>query len=285
LSPRSVAIPQHLWEAQLHRFAPLQQLTASARGELQTLCGQFLGQKSLSAAAGLTLTDAMQLHIAAQACLPILQLGLGWYRGWHGIVVYPARFRVRRRVQDEIGLEHDLDETLAGEAWDGGPVVLSWEDSAPAGEQAADTSEDARRPISGNVVIHEFAHTLDLLSGTANGMPPLDRRLHAGLDAARWAVVLEDAYERFCAELDLLESEIPADMDPESAAADDIYSRLPLDPYAASDPAEFFAVSSEALFVAPDPLAAAFPEWYEILARFYRLDAESRLTQSAQRPR
>ena len=278
-------IPQHLWEAQLHRFAPLQQLAASARSQLRTLCGQFLGQKSLSAAAGLTLTDAMQLHIAAQACLPIMQLGLGWYRGWHGIVVYPARFRVRRRVQDEIGLEHDLDEALAGEAWDGGPVVLSWEDSAPAEEQTAVTREDAHRPITGNVVIHEFAHTLDLLNGTANGMPPLDRCLHAGLDAARWATTLEDAYERFCAELDLLESEMPADMDPESAAADDIYSRLPLDPYAASDPAEFFAVSSEALFVAPDPLAAAFPQWYAVLARFYRIDAETWATEGVPRQR
>ena len=270
LVPRVAEIPDPLWEAQRHRFAPLLHLPAPDRDRLRTVCGQFLGQKRMNGAAGLELTGAMQLHIAAQACLPILHLGLEWYRGWHGIVVYPARFRVRRRVQDENGLEQEWDEALSGEAWDGGPVVLSWQDSAPADERGADEAD--ARP-AGNVVIHEFAHTLDLLDGTANGMPPFDRRLHAGLDAVHWAAVLEDAYERFCAELDLLESEMPADMDPDSAAADTIYARLPLDAYAATDAAEFFAVSSEALFMAPQALAAAFPAWHELLARFYRVDA------------
>ncbi len=274
LAPRAADIPQPLWEAQLHRFAPLMRLSAPAQDDLRTLCGQFLGQKRMSAAAGLTLTAPMELHIAAQACLPILHLGLDWYRGWNGIVVYPARFRVRRRVQDEIGLEQEWDEALSGEAWDGGPVVLSWEDSAPADERVAN---DAGGRTAGNVVIHEFAHTLDLRDGIANGTPPFDRRLHAGLERAHWAAVLEDAFERFCAELDLLESEIPVDMDPDSAAADAIYARLPLDAYAATDPAEFFAVSSDALFIAPQALAAAFPAWHELLGRFYRIDADGPL--------
>lgn len=270
LAPRAVDIPKPLWAAQLHRFAPLRTLSAPAQDRLRTLCGQFLGQKRMSGAAGLELTAPMTLHIAAQACLPILNLGLHWYRGWHGIVVYPARFRVRRRVQDELGLEQEWDEALAGEAWNGGPVVLSWADSAP--HEARTVGEVGDRPL-GNVVIHEFAHTLDLLDGSANGVPPFDRRLHAGLDPARWSAVLEDAYERFCAELDLLESEMPANMDPDSAAADAIYARLPLDAYAATDPAEFFAVSTEALFIAPQPLAAAFPAWHELLANFYNIGA------------
>ena len=122
-------------------------------------------------------------------------------------------------------------------------------------------------------MIHEFAHTLDLLDGDANGAPPLDRRLHAGMRAHDWAAARDDAYERFCAEVDLLEHEMPADMNPDSPAADALYARLPLDPYAASDPAEFFAVSSEALFLAPAPLEAAFPHWHAQLRRFYRLDA------------
>jgi len=257
----------------LHRFPPLLRLCAPEQDGLRTLCGQFLRSKSMAAAAGLVLTADMELHIAAQACLPILRLGLGWYRGWRGIVVYPARFRVRRRIQDEIGLEQEYDAALAGEAWDGGPVVLSWEDSLPADERHGAVADGPQRAPAGNVVIHEFAHTLDLLDGTANGNPPLDRRLHPGIGAAHWNAVMQDAYARFCEELDLLENEMPGDMDPESAAADRIYARLPLDPYAATDPAEFFAVSSEALFVAPAPLEAAFPQWHGLLTRFYRLDA------------
>lgn len=276
LAPRSVAIPQHLWEAQLHRFAPLRRLEAPAREQLRTLCGQFLGQKRMASAAGLALTDEMQLHIAAQACLPILHLGLDWYRGWHGIVVYPARFRVQRTVQDDTGLAQDVDEELAGETWDGGPVVLSWQDSAPAGEPQAGADGGAEPPLTGNVVIHEFAHTLDLLDGVANGQPPLDHRLHRGLHPKHWAEVLDDAYARFCAELDLLEHEMPADVDPDSAAGASIYAQLPLDPYAATDPAEFFAVSSEALFMAPGPLEAAFPAWHAVLTDFYRIDASWR---------
>jgi Mlc titration factor MtfA (ptsG expression regulator) len=274
MAPRAASIPQHLWAAQLHRFPQLLRLPAPAREQLRTLCGQFLGQKSMAGAAGLELTAAMELHIAAQACLPILNLGLGWYRGWQGIVVYPAQFRVRRRVQEDNGLEHEFDATLAGEAWYGGPVVLSWQDSKPGAQRPRDAAEAANGTMAGNVVIHEFAHTLDLLDGSADGVPPLDRRLHAGLDPAHWARVLDDAYERFCAELDLIDSEVPADVDPDSVAAEPYYARLPLDPYAATDPAEFFAVSSEALFVQADALQAAFPEWHSLLCRFYRLASE-----------
>jgi Mlc titration factor MtfA (ptsG expression regulator) len=279
-----VPIAQHLWEAQLHRFPRLQQLPAPAQQRLRTLCGQFLAQKSMTGAGGLTLTAAMQLHIAAQACLPILQLGLHWYRGWSGIVVYPARFRVRRRVTDSIGLEHDVDELLSGEAWDGGPVVLSWEDSAPDAPQPGSTpAQGGVSPPKGdrsetpgpavNVVIHEFAHTLDLLDGSADGMPPLDRRLHPGLARPQWAAALEDAFERLCAECALIDSELPAGLDPDSDAAQAYYARLPLDPYASTDTAEFFAVSSEALFVDEARLQAAFPAWHGLLRQFYRLDA------------
>jgi len=267
---RAVQIPDALWEAQLHRFGPLAGLDAHQRARLRELCAQFLAVKSMTGAAGLALDAQMELHIAAQACLPVLGLGLDWYRGWNGIVVYPARFRVRRRVQEDNGLEHEMDDELAGEAWDGGPVVLSWHDSAPPGTGTGPGADE--RALPGNVVIHEFAHTIDLLDGIADGIPPLDRRLHAGLDRAQWAAVLDDAFERFCAGLDMAESDIPGDVDPESAAAERYYAHLPIDPYAATDPAEFFAVSSEALFTAPLPLRDAFPQWHALLSRFYRLD-------------
>jgi Mlc titration factor MtfA (ptsG expression regulator) len=280
LAPRSTPIAPHLWEAQLRHFPRLQQLTEPAQARLHTLCEQFLAKKSITGAAGLVLTAPMELHIAAQACLPILHLGLHWYRGWSGIVVYPARFRVHRRVVEDSGIAHESDDVLSGEAWDGGPVVLSWADSAPyAGSEAsrANGSPGADPPGShapqANVVIHEFAHTLDLLDGDADGIPPFDRRLHPALSRSRWASALDDAYARFCEELDLIESELPGHVDPDSADADAFYARLPLDPYAATDPAEFFAVSSEALFMDAARLRASFPAWHGLLRHFYRLDA------------
>jgi hypothetical protein len=252
-----VPIPQDLWEAQLRALPHFGPWEAGEPEQLRALCSRFLAEKSITGVAGLRITAPMQLHIAAQACIPILRLGLHWYGGWSGVVVYPAAFRVRRRVHRPGGLVEEYDAELSGEAWDGGPVVLSWRDAAGDAPQ-------------GNVVVHEFAHKLDLLDGVADGVPPFDRRLHPGLAHGPWERTLEDAYGRFCAELDLIDAELPRDVDPDSAAADPYYDRLPLDAYAGTDPAEFFAVSSEAFFVNPAPMAAAFPAWHELLRRFYR---------------
>ena len=125
---------------------------------MRELCGRLLATKVMTGAGGLELTAEIQVAIAAQACLPILKLGIEWYRGWSGIVVYPSEYVAPRRVQDEAGLVHEFDETAAGEAWDGGPVIVSW---------AQDTDEAAGGNQAYNVVIHEFAHKLDLLAGGA----------------------------------------------------------------------------------------------------------------------
>ena len=258
-----IDIPPVLWESVLADLPFLQRFGAASDCGLRELCGRLLATKVMTGAGGLGLTAEIQVAIAAQACLPILKLGIEWYRGWSGIVVYPSEYVAPRRVQDEAGLVHEFDETAAGEAWDGGPVIVSWAqdtDGATGGNQAY------------NVVIHEFAHKLDLLAGEADGLPPLDRTLHPGLDARRWRRVLDDAYQRFSAAVDLVEAELPPDVDPESGAADPYYARLPLDPYAAQDEAEFFAVSSESFFVDPQRLADALAEWYELLARFYLQD-------------
>jgi Mlc titration factor MtfA (ptsG expression regulator) len=257
-----IDIPAPLWQAVLADLVFVQRLQATGSGELRELCGRLLATKVMTGAGGLELTAPIQVTIAAQACLPILRLGIEWYRGWSGIVVYPSEYVAPRRVQDEAGLVHEFDETAAGEAWEAGPVVVSWDQ--------ADTPADGQPAF--NVVIHEFAHKLDLLGGEADGLPPLDRKLHKDLNPRLWRRVLEDAYERFGAAIDLIELELPSDVDPESAQADAYYEHLPLDPYAAQDPAEFFAVSSEAFFVDPRRLRDAFPEWYGLLARFYRQD-------------
>ena len=160
---------------------------------------------------------------------------------------------------------HESLEWLAGEAHDGGPVVLSWADADPAATQG---------PF--NVVIHEFVHKLDMLDGEADGIPPL-----ASGRRAAWTRALHAAHTDFCDLLDALERAIPRDIDPESEAADPWYAQLPLDPYAATDPAEFFAVSGEAFFLDPESLRARWPDWYAQLASLFRLDEidESALTE------
>jgi Mlc titration factor MtfA (ptsG expression regulator) len=254
-----VRIDDELWRRTISSLPFLARLGEAECQRLRELAQQFLADKEMAAAGELELTAAMQVSIAAQACLPVLKLGLGGYRGWTSVIVYPDEFLVPREITDEAGVVHQYVDQIAGEAWDGGPLLLSW--------------ADAQMGHAGyNVVIHEFTHKLDMANGDADGLPPFDRRLHPQLSAVRWRQVLDDAFERLNAELDLIEAEIPADVDPESAAADTYFSRLPLDAYAATDPGEFFAVSSEAFFVAPARLHAAFPEWYRLLAEFFLQD-------------
>jgi MtfA peptidase len=258
-----IAIPTDIWLAAVSDLPFLTRLTTDEQTRLRTLAEQFLAQKQMSGARELELTAAIQVHIAIQACLPILNLGLGWYRGWSGVVVYPSEFLVPRRLHDEAGVVHEYVEPISGEAWEGGPVLLSWDDAAQVG-----TGRGA--PYS--VVIHEFTHKLDMLDGEADGCPPFDARLHGALSRRRWRATLDDAFERLNAELDIVESTLPSTVDPESDAADPYYAHLPLDPYAAQDPGEFFAVSSESFFVDAARLQLAFPEWYAQLALFFRQD-------------
>ena len=195
----------------------------------------FLAEKEFAGTHGLEVTDRMRVCIAAQACLPILELGLDWYSGWRGIVVYPGDFRVRRTEVDEDGVVHEWDDELAGEAMPGGPVVLSWD---------AMNSDPAI-----NVVIHEFAHKLDMLNGAADGVPPL----HVGMDRRRWIAVFEEAYEGFC---DAVER------------GKDTW----LDPYAGEHLSEFFAVISEAFFREAQETRRRYPDVYDQLKLFYRQD-------------
>jgi len=177
----------------------------------------------------------------------VLELGLEWYDGWVGIIVHPADFRVKRTETDDHGVVHTWDDELAGESWPGGPVVLSW-----------DALEEAGSVAHGgvNVVIHEFAHMIDMADGEADGIPPLASR------AAReaWVEVFDREFDRFCGRVE--------------AGA-----QTALDPYAAEHESEFFAVASEAFFESPRLLKREFPELYELFKGFYRQDPAARLAQ------
>jgi hypothetical protein len=234
------AIPDDLWTLTLARFPFLSRRSNEDLQQLRELATLFLSRKEFTSPADAAVTDEMAVAVAAQACLPVLKLGLQWYDSFVGIVIHPDAVTARRERIDEIGVVHEYDEELAGEAMEGGPVMLSWRDVAEAGESAE---------WGYNVVIHEFAHVLDMADGQADGMPPLPTRA----ERARWAEVLQTHYSELCERVDAGEDTL-------------------LDPYGAEAPDEFFAVASETFFVAPLDLRDEHPALYELLAGFYRQD-------------
>lgn len=258
------AIEPESWSAALARHRFLAGLGPEEDEALRRRVAWLLASKGFSGAHGLPITDEMMLSIAIQAALPILNLDPALYEGWTEIIIYPGGFLIPRTEVDESGVVHEYVEEAAGEAWEGGPVILSWEDCG------ADPGTDV------NVVIHEFAHKLDLYQGDADGVPWLGRHGPA-LTVRAWRRVLDASYHDFCEALEQVEAAIPPDVDPESDAAAPWFQTLPLDPYAATDPAEFFAVSSEAFFVNPAPMAGAYPDWYALLTHYYRQDPLLRL--------
>ncbi|ACC70137.1 M90 family metallopeptidase [Paraburkholderia phymatum] len=248
---RTYAIDDALWKATLDGLPFLSWLAPADLQRLRDMTSLFIAQKEFSTAHELELTDAITVAIAVQACLPVLNLGLSLYRGWVGVIVYPGEFVIRKTIEDEDGVVHEVEHDASGEAWEGGPVILSWEDA-----QITDGAD------AYNVVIHEFAHKIDMVTGEADGHPPLFRKLHAPLDAAQWADVFDHAYDQFCARVDAVPDRRWARFERDSL----------IDPYASDHPSEFFAVCSEALFVKPREFEAEYPELYRLLARYYRQD-------------
>lgn len=231
-----------LWDRVWARFGFVQRLTAEERERLRDLVVLFLHEKQLSAAGGLELTDEMRLGIAIQACILILNLDLDSYSGWVEIIVYPDEFVPRHEFRNEHGLIETDDTSYAGQAWLQGPVILSWADV-----------EYAWVGDGANVVIHEFAHKLDMLNGDANGFPPL----HSGMSREAWSEAFTEAYDDLRRRVDRGQhSEI--------------------DPYAAESPAEFFAVLSEAFFETPELVKETWPQVYAQLALFYKQDPVGR---------
>ena len=232
---RHPPLSDDLWQTALHHTPYARKLAPADRQQLRTLTDEFLRAKTFEDAAGIEVTPPMRALIALRACMPVLHLGLDWYDGWNGIVLYPADFRVHEEYEDETGVVHRGQADLCGQSIAQGPMVLSWEaiERAPAPDQ--------------DLVIHECAHKLDTLNGPADGFPPL----HAGMDAAQWTRDFTSAFET-------LNRQLEAGAEPR------------LDPYAAEHPAEFFAVASETFFTEPALLRADFPAVYRQLCLFYR---------------
>jgi Mlc titration factor MtfA (ptsG expression regulator) len=243
LQTKTPSIPDALWQETLAAQPFLAALDDDEKSRLRKLAEAFLASKEFSGAGDLEVTDAMCVSIAAQGCLLILNLGLDYYRDWVGIIVYPDEFVIPRKIEDEFGVVHEYDDVASGEAWAGGPLLVSWGDMQLSGEGY-------------NVVIHEFAHKLDMLSGEANGIPPLPLSLRD-----EWEKTLHEAYDDFCEFVDEVE-----------ARGEESW----FDPYAAENPSEFFAVMSEAFFEEPAILREDYPALYALFTRFYRQDPASR---------
>ncbi|WP_375741346.1 zinc-dependent peptidase [Pseudomonas boanensis] len=234
------------WTAVRQRLPILDGLDAIDDQRLRERSVLFLHEKHLTALPGVELSREDRLLLAAQAQLPLLHLPeLDWYQGFHELILYPDDFVSPQRHRDPSGVVHEWDDERSGESWQRGPVILAWPGVQASGGWAGY-----------NLVIHELAHKLDMLNGEPNGLPPL----HRDMRLSDWALTMQSAYDDMNAQLD---------RNPDA--------ELPIDPYAAEDPAEFFAVTSEYFFSAPDVLHEAYPAVYRQLMSFYRQDPLTRL--------
>ena len=229
-------LPEALWANALSLPA-LSHLDPADHARLRPKVQLLLRDKSFYGAHGFAITQWMRLRIATEACLPTLNIDADCYAGFHTIVVYETAFIARHRHEDDIGVVHESNEEMSGESWDRGPVILSWQDIETS---AADGN---------NLVLHEFAHKLDLGAGDMNGCPPL----RSGMTGAAWRAAFAAAYAHLC-------------------RAADAGRATGLDAYAAEDPAEFFAVAVEAFFMQPRRLLAHYPDVYAQLLQWLAQD-------------
>lgn len=237
---RSNPIEQNLWQSTVAKLPLLKSLNTNDLAKLKKLTTLFLYEKTFTGVKGFELDAEKRLIIASQACLPILNLDMSYYDGWIEVVVYPDTFVVYRNITDNFGLVHDTSSALSGEAWSRGPVILAW----------TDIVRDSFNSQHGhNVAIHEFSHKLDMLNGRANGMPPL----HPNMHRQEWTDSLSKSYDFLVRQIEN-------------------YQHTTINEYAATNPAEFFAVTSEYFFTAPEVLMECCPDVYKQLVLFYKQD-------------
>lgn len=214
-------------------------LSAEEQIRLQQLIQLFIAKKRFYGCAGLLITDEIRVTVAAEACLLLLNQGWSTYPGLMSVLIYPSAFVARREQQRSDGTVAAASHNLLGESWSNGKVILSWDDITRG---AADFSDGQ------NVVLHEFAHQLDGQSGSTNGAPPLRRNSYKS-----WATVFSANFEDL-----VFRSENG--------------QKTVIDDYGTTNPAEFFAVATEAFYEKPHELQKHRPELYEELQRYYQSD-------------
>jgi len=203
---------------------------------LRELSTRFLHEKTITPIGELTLDDTQRVSLAALCCLPLLEFGAEGLRGWSQLIVYADAFRVNRTHEDAAGVMHEWEDELIGEAWESGPLILSW----------ADVVADCEDPNAGFcVAAHEMAHKIDALDGEFDGTPPLPRPWQK-----EWARDFQAAYDKLARQVDR-------------------GRRTVIDGYAAEAPEEFFAVVTEYHFSDPRTLRTEMPQVAAHLERFY----------------
>lgn len=229
------------WRTILRRRMPLlRRLPPDLQLQLKRRMQVFLAEKPFIGCNGLVVTEEMRVLVAAQACLLILNRPTEYFPRLTQVLLYPSAYWVDRKEGDGSGVQHERREARSGESWVLGQVILSWPDVLAG---AADPGDGQ------NLVIHEFAHQLDQERGRATGAPFLGQRSRY----ARWAKVFGSEFHRLRQELARGEETL-------------------LSPYAATEPAEFFAVASEVFFEQPHQMAERHAALYEQLARYYAVD-------------
>lgn len=233
------------WDAIVAQRLPFYpRMPVEIKRTLQNRIKHFIANKPFYGCAGQNIDDDVRVSIAAQASLLLLNRPGDDYADLHAILVYPSEFMVRHAGVDDHGLVSDDEHILAGESWNNGRIVLSW-DSV---EHGASDFRDGH-----NVVLHEFAHQLDHQSGATNGAPLLGSRGAY----QQWSAVFSEEFDK----LQALAME-----------RGDYHHDEVLDLYGATNPAEFFAVATETFFEKPGPLAERHPELFDQLYQYYRVD-------------
>jgi len=239
---RNSTIIQSTWDKAFSQMPLIHNLSLEDKNRLIYLAILFLDKKKIQGAHGLVVTEDMQVKVALQACLLILKFDINEYSGWTLIIMYPSGFITKQTIIDEYGIAHNVQSDLAGEAWLRGPVILAW-----------DEVKNASIIDGHNLVVHEFAHKLDMQNGVANGYPPL----HADMSPRQWANVFSAGYDDFKLKCES-------------------HKNIAIDCYGASSPAEFFAVMSEVFFERPNIIIQYYPDVYEELRKYYKQDTLAR---------
>ncbi len=241
-----------LWDELTASLDLLAGMSSDELEQLREMTTLLVAAKHFSGAHNFPVDARVRTAVLAQAAVLVLGRppnGVDPFPGWDSVVVYPGAFLAQRVWVDDAGVEHHSTFAADGEASDVGPVLISWDDARPGARDSG---------TGRNVVVHEFAHKLDFENRWDDGYPVLPR----GMSTERWHGTWTDAYGRFTAGLGK-----PGEP--------------PFDPYAASAPAEFFAVLSEAFFLRPEHLRAIYPDVFDQLRSYYNQDPRPRRARAA----
>lgn len=237
----------HSWEDVLQQNVfQYQRLATRDQARVRDYLQVFVMERHWEGCLDFRITDEVRVTIAAQVAILVLGLNDQYFDSLLSILVYPNAYLARETRVNRAGVVFERNSAREGEAWYGGPVILSWQDVLEGG-----------RGTNGgvNIVFHEFAHQLDMLNGrVANGVPPIN----SAEQYRRWTKLMQSEFRRLIH--DCQSDERPL-----------------FDCYGASHISEFFAVVTEAFLQLPQAMQARHPELYALFCEFYRQDPAARL--------